>query len=73
MSESWVPTVTTIGCDWDEILVTVYGFGAARWEKCAQSRGFGTHLEHLKLGVRGGIPWGGWGWGVGECFVIMIR
>ena len=49
-----MPTVTAIGCLSDEILVTVYGFRAARWEKCAQSQGFGTHLENLKLGVPGG-------------------
>ena len=40
-SRSWkVSTVTRIGCGWDEILVTVDGFGATKWEKRAQSDGF---------------------------------
>ena len=34
-------TVTRIECVWDEILVTSDGFGAAMWEKCAQSQEFG--------------------------------
>ena len=34
-------TVTRIGCVWGEILGTVDGFGAAMWEKCTQSQGFG--------------------------------
>ena len=37
-----------IGCVWDEVLVTVDGFGAAMWEKYAHSQGFGD------LGVPGG-------------------
>ena len=40
-SRGWkVSTVSRIGCVWDKILVTGNGFGAAMWEKCAQSQGF---------------------------------
>ncbi|CAE7677150.1 unnamed protein product [Symbiodinium microadriaticum] len=41
------------GCVWDEILVTVDGFGAAMWEKYARSQGFGEPA-YLDLGVSGG-------------------
>ena len=47
MAESWLESVhchkdrARIGCVWDDILVTVDGFGAAMWEKYAQSQGFG--------------------------------
>ena len=54
-SRGWkVTTVTRTGCVWDEILVTVDGFGAAMWEKCAQSHGFGMFGP-----VRGGEYLGG--------------
>ena len=50
-SPGWkVSTVTSIGCVWDEILVTADGFGAAMREKCAQSQGFGI----FGLGRAGG-------------------
>ena len=60
-SPGWkVSTVARIGCVWDEILVTVDGFRAAMWEKCAQSRGFGIFGLGM-LGV-GGRYHGGGGW-----------
>ena len=31
-----IGTVTRLGCVWEEILVTVDGFGAAIWKRCAQ-------------------------------------
>ena len=46
-------SVTRIGCVWDEILVTVDGFGAAMWEKYAQSQGFGV-VGPGRAGGRGG-------------------
>ena len=61
-SPGWkVSPVTRIGCVWDEILVTVYGFGDAMWE---QSQGFGTFgpgRARVGGGGGGGIPWGGGG------------
>ena len=43
------------------ILVTVDGFGAAIWKKCAQSQGFGLSVSGT--GGKWGIPYGGGGGG----------
>ena len=43
--------------------MTVDGFGAAIWKKCAQSQGFGLSVSGT--GGKWGIPYGGGG-GVGE-------
>ena len=43
-----------MGCVWDEILVTVDGFGAATWEKYAQSQGFGIFGPGRGGGYHGG-------------------
>ena len=54
--------VTRIGCVWDEILVTVGGFGAAVWDKCARTV---TGIQHVwTRACRGGwIPGAGGGGG----------
>ena len=62
-SRGWpVSTVTRIGCVWDEILMTVDGFGGPVWEKCAHLQGFGMlgpgraggYLDHWVGGGGGG-------------------
>ena len=54
-----VSTVTRIGCVWDDSLVTVDGFGAAMWEKCAQSPGHWHQATTPGHDLRGGRGGGG--------------
>ena len=59
-SPGWkVSIVTRIGCVWDEILMTVDGFGAAMWEKYAWSQGFGIFGPGRAGGGGGGAGMGG--------------
>ena len=58
-------TVARIGQVWEEILVTVDGFGAAICKKCTQSTGIWSVLEPGRGG--GGIPYGRGGGGSVNC------
>ena len=58
-------TVARIGHVWEEILVTVDGFGAAICNKCTQSQGFG--LSGTGPGRRGDTIWEGGGGGSVNC------